>query len=174
MTSAPMTGAREQRRAGASGARAVQACALAACALAGGPGCSFLFVDGPPPNHATSVDPIDCTQSRAAPIIDTIFAGLYGLSAVSTATEHGSASGTGSRAALMLGVAAVELASAAHGYANTADCREAKQRWAERRIAEAPGAACGSDLDCRDDRVCEAGACVAPVPDLVAPAAEAP
>jgi hypothetical protein len=93
-------------------------------------GCSFAFVNGPPPNHRTSAF-FGCTSSNGVPMLDTIAATLGLLDAVSFATGSGSDSNatTGSRtsSALAAGaVTAVFAASAAYGYKKTSECREAE------------------------------------------------
>jgi hypothetical protein len=35
-------------------------------------GCSFAFVSGPPPRHE-ELPAFDCTESRVAPVLDTLF-----------------------------------------------------------------------------------------------------
>ena len=49
--------------------------ALLCCVLASS--CSWAFVKAPPSDHPTAAD--DCTESRAAPVLDTVFAGLSAL-----------------------------------------------------------------------------------------------
>ena len=103
--------------------------AIAALSTAFG-GCSFAFVNGPPPNHRTSAF-FGCTSSNGVPMLDTIAATLGLLDAVSYATGSGSDSNTatGSRRdnAIAFGaVTAVLAASAAYGYKKTSECREAE------------------------------------------------
>jgi hypothetical protein len=38
-------------------------------------GCSFAFVNGPPPHHE-QIPAFDCTESRVAPVLDTLFTAL--------------------------------------------------------------------------------------------------
>jgi hypothetical protein len=56
-------------------------------------GCSFLFVGGPPANHAQMAT-FECTDSNAWPVVDTIWALLNGIGAVSAATSDQSAQNT--------------------------------------------------------------------------------
>ena len=93
-------------------------------------GCSFAFVNGPPPDHRTSPF-FTCTSSKAVPMLDTVAATLVLLDAVTFATESGSDGNTttGSRTgnAIVLGAGAALLAaSAAYGYKKTSECREAE------------------------------------------------
>lgn len=49
-------------------------------------GCSFLFVKGPPANHAEMAS-FDCSESNALPVLDLIWAGLNGIGAASAAGD---------------------------------------------------------------------------------------
>src|ERR1700759_730290 len=51
-------------------------------ALTAQPGCSFLFVNGPPDNHA-KLPTWDCSDSNAWPVVDVIWAALNGIGAAS-------------------------------------------------------------------------------------------
>jgi hypothetical protein len=150
---------------------------IAALVLCGAPGCSLLFVEGPPPDHAHMQQPFDCTSSNAAPIVDTAFAVLYALSAatVSARTEASAEHRDLTPSVLMIGVATLEGVSAVRGFVTTSKCRAAEQQWVGRQRARPREARCGSDADCKADRVCELGACVAPrMPALTPqPASEA-
>ena len=53
--------------------------ALCAVILAGG-GCSYVFVDGPPKNHA-QLPYFECSSSKAWPVIDTVMAATLGIAA---------------------------------------------------------------------------------------------
>jgi hypothetical protein len=129
-------------------------------------GCSYLFVEAPPEGHER-MRHFDCTSSRLAPIVDTAFAGMYGLSGVvygaAAAQSRGSTYGRAptSVAVGMLAIAAVDAASAAHGYSTTSECRRAKRDLNE-RLLSMPPSGCGSDAECKGERICEAGLCVAP------------
>jgi hypothetical protein len=101
---------------------------LAALSTAFG-GCSFAFVNGPPPNHRTSPF-FSCTSGNGLPTLDAVGSTLALLDAVSFATSStNDLSTTGSRRgdAIAFGVgAAVLAASAAYGYKKTSECREAQ------------------------------------------------
>lgn len=106
------------------------------------PGCSALFVSGPPPNHHQLIT-FDCTETRVAPIIDTVIAGLelanFALAASETDAQWNSNFGSGnppiSRGASipLYAVSTLALgASAYFGYKTTSECREAKTELVER------------------------------------------
>ena len=97
-------------------------------------GCSFAFVSGPPPHHE-ELPAFDCTESRVAPVLDTVFAALqaanFAVAAAST-DEQWSDNFNGnppiSRGAavpLYIAFAAVSTFSAYYGYSRTGACREA-------------------------------------------------
>jgi hypothetical protein len=118
------------------------AAALCLIALAAPtPGCSFLFVDGPPAGHER-LPYFDCSTSVAWPVVDTIFSGLF-VSTLIEATSRSDAyysTSTYSRqeditySAIFLGLYG---ASALVGYARSSDCRAAKAE-AARRPAPVP------------------------------------
>jgi hypothetical protein len=98
--------------------------------VGGLPGCSFLFVTRPQ-NAALSPTaeyvPNECTQSKAAPILDTVFAGLEAGRTVYAATaDHsvyeGAPISRGADIAFGLGFLALFGASAIYGYAVTGEC----------------------------------------------------
>ena len=115
--------------------------------LAGGSGCSYIFVHGPPPRTEVATpgerwsrsSTVECTTSNAVPIVDTLLgAPLIGLGAlvfVGSAAAESKPSTFGSIGptqgeAMAIGAAAVAvgslvLASAVSGYGRTADCRQA-------------------------------------------------
>lgn len=137
------------------------------------PGCSWLFVEAPPVQHE-QLRYFDCTESRAAPIIDTTVAALYGLTSAALLVQALEGEDGGSSRYDTIGivapvaVAAVFGFSAADGFSTTAECEDAKSKWT-RRLRERPPPAsvvrgCGSDVDCAADRICEQGSCVYPVP----------
>jgi hypothetical protein len=136
-------------------------------------GCSWIFVDGPPANHR-ELSNFDCTKSRVAPIVDTVFAVTNGLSALAVlgADERDYPNKNGA-ALLGFGVMALWIASASSGYGNTSDCRLAmneldvrlENRSRQPAIAAPPQvtvSGCAKDADCKGDRVCVSGVCQAP------------
>src|SRR5262245_13992971 len=91
-------------------------------------GCSFLFVTGPPPHHEELRD-FHCTASRAAPVVDTVFAILQGanliVAAASSDKEWSDLFGgkpaveRGTAVPIYALAAGIELASAIYGYNRT-------------------------------------------------------
>jgi hypothetical protein len=116
------------RTKGRPDALALVLCAVAATATNG---CSFLFVDGPPPN-ARKLRAFNCTTSNSWPTTDVILGGLTlldGLGAVTSASQSstygGNNNGNYIAAGVALGGAALFAASAVSGYKDTSACREA-------------------------------------------------
>ena len=80
------------RTKGRPGALALVLCAVAAAATNG---CSFLFVDGPPPN-ARKLRAFSCTTSNSWPTTDVILGGLTlldGLGAATSASQNSTSGG---------------------------------------------------------------------------------
>ncbi len=96
--------------------------ALLSIALAGPSGCSALFVEGPPPDHAR-LRYFDCTSSRAAQTVDMILGGVMVLAALGAAQD--SSAEPSARLTVNL-VAAGLVGSAIYGTVRTDSCREAK------------------------------------------------
>ncbi len=106
-----------------------------AIALLGG--CSFFLVSGPSPHASHDAD---CTESRAAPIIDTLATVGFGALAVAGLAAHpnctdGDCAASNLGAGVANGIGAVALLptaiygiSALAGYRNTAACRELHAR----------------------------------------------
>lgn len=98
------------------------------CSLIGS-GCSVLFVQGPP-THTSRSQNWDCTESNAAPVADTVAAGLFGIGAFTLAGQNSGYNSTtsqndGGQAAGFSALIAVGLAlSALHGYSATSKCRD--------------------------------------------------
>lgn len=89
-------------------------------------GCSFLFVEAAPADHATRPY-FTCTSSQVAPIFDTIGAATYGLGALGQ-TVVSSATDTDLPLAITVfnfALAATLGASAANGYTTTSECSDA-------------------------------------------------
>jgi hypothetical protein len=162
-------------------------------------GCSLLFVEAPPPDHA-ELRAFDCTSSVAAPVIDTVVAGFQ---AVRTAVAVGANDSVYENYPLSrpadiafgLGFLALFTGSAIYGYSETGDCRQANRELQARVNTEPhpyapppayapaqpvgappPGQMCSYDTQCKADRVCDAGRCVPPPlqPMFAPPAAPAP
>ena len=106
--------------------------------------CSFIFVSGPPARAETHEprvrpEPVDCTSSKAAPIIDTVIAGYqafrtgYALQAddsdyVDVPIKREADIGIGA------GLTALFTAAAVYGYVVTGKCSDAKETYARQRV----------------------------------------
>ena len=100
---------------------------LALCALViTGGGCSFVFVDGPPKNHA-QLPYFECSSSKAWPVVDAVMAASLGLAASAAFVDGGSSSNDTGQGLVAAAEAAAFAISALHGYQKVADCREAKE-----------------------------------------------
>ncbi|MCC6215357.1 MAG: hypothetical protein IT376_10840 [Polyangiaceae bacterium] len=101
-------------------------------ALTGAQGCSFIFVRGAPEGAAQypPTVPVECTESRWAPIVDTVLASVTGLITIGAAVAPESAFDDGaSRSVLVAGYGLNTLlhgSSAWYGYSETAECRQVK------------------------------------------------
>jgi len=102
------------------------------------PGCSFLFSEGAPQNHA-ALESFQCGESYAPPILDTIASGLLTLEAVATAESKSSTVAEKSPLdqpserhtlnvdiAVQAAFATIAAAGAIYGYHAVSDCREAR------------------------------------------------
>jgi hypothetical protein len=105
---------------------------VAVVALSGGLGCSLVFVDRPPANHA-SLRYFDCTSSRLAPIADATLAGLMTLATIGTTSDRPQ----DPRATVEVGVlTAGAVASAIYGFAGVQRCHAAKEGLSRRLFFE--------------------------------------
>lgn len=170
-------------------------------------GCSWIFMTKPPDSVAVPHLPVDCTTSRAAPVLDTICSGYFVVNGIvllavkdcanASFGENCANSSTKTGGALLsAGLAVVCGVSAASGYGNAARCEQIKDSnlmcmsgdvSACRRLKadwtppggwqpigsfppQAPAGpeppvpvpGCARDTDCKGDRICEQGVCVAP------------
>jgi hypothetical protein len=94
-------------------------------------GCSWAFVNGPPPNHK-ALAYFDCTSSNLLPTGDLLFAGAAAVDAIA---GFSGASGVPTNRAALAGFAvegALFGASAIYGYSKTASCREAQAEMVKR------------------------------------------
>ena len=95
------------------------------------PGCSFLFVSPPPSNTGglASEEPVKCTKGKAAPVIDTVVAGLeaarvaFALGASDSSYDSAPFSRT-TDIGLGVGLVALFVTSATYGYVVTGKCVE--------------------------------------------------
>ena len=109
-------------------------------------GCSLGFVAGPPPEHA-ALPSFSCSDSRVAPILDTVLGGLAGLAVVSAAGSTDAMwemnnSQLGSRTdaiAMFAPLLALEAASAYYGYTRVHACSAARQQALARVQTRLPG-----------------------------------
>jgi hypothetical protein len=94
-------------------------------------GCSFAFVNGPPPNHR-QLSFFGCTSGNTIPTLDLAVGALSVVDAVVAGSGGGnpdSSSSTGSHkgdAIAFAATAALLGASAAYGYKKTSECRDAQ------------------------------------------------
>jgi hypothetical protein len=91
-------------------------------------GCSFAFVNGPPPNHRQLAF-FGCTSSNTVPTLDLAVSALSVVDAVVAGSGGGGSSATGSgKGDLITFAASAALlgASAAYGYKKTSECRDAE------------------------------------------------
>jgi hypothetical protein len=105
-------------------------------------GCSFLFVKGPPDNHAQMAT-FDCSESRAWPVFDTVWAALNGLGAVSAASgppmpQQNQQQGADRDTVMAVGFTwlVVSGASAIFGYNQVGACNKAKRERDERYFGQ--------------------------------------
>jgi len=129
-----VTGRGSASRSTAPRLRVAAALGMAALSSAG---CSFLFMSRPPEPVVTPNYPVECTSSRAAPVLDTICAAYHGVAGIAIlATPACSqepedvciydAGDKAAVAAVMLGAAALCTASAVSGFRSAGRCREVK------------------------------------------------
>lgn len=95
-------------------------------------GCSFIFVKGPPsePRHARV---IDCTTSKLAPLLDSLFGGFEvvrtGLSiGASDASYQGAPISRGADIGLGVAFTALFVGSAAYGFIQTGRCSDLEEK----------------------------------------------
>ena len=110
-------------------------------------GCSFLFVEGPPAPDEIPFRRMDdsfCTESRAAPVADSVAAIAVPLVGLVRLSEPGNPTGQSSTEAAVavtsvLLFSAVELVSSTWGYYTTEKCRQYTARaLRSERTSQAP------------------------------------
>lgn len=108
-------------------------------------GCGFLFTKRPPAGHE-NMDSFSCTQSKTGPLLDIIGASISAVVVLGIIVNKEEVPNEGEAIAFWTGVGIVSGLSARSGYGKTAECREARQRLAEREAmgqgrnaANAPG-----------------------------------
>src|SRR4051794_12419013 len=114
--------------------RSILSAALLACLAASSSGCSLLFTTKAPSPVLLPEHPIDCTDSVAAPVLDTICAAYFAANGIYLATLPDCANaGIGQSCfsssaktggiLLSVGLLALCAGSAVSGYSSTAQCR---------------------------------------------------
>jgi hypothetical protein len=111
---------------------------LTVAAVIAGSGCSFLFSEGAPQNHA-ALESFTCGDSYVPPLLDTVASGLLAVEAVATAATKSSTIATkapidqsSERHTLNVAIAVqtafstIAAAGAIYGYHAVRDCREAR------------------------------------------------
>lgn len=108
-------------------------------------GCSFVFVSGPPPNHA-QLPTFECSSSRVVPALDTAWTVLQTLNLIVAASESdGDWSNTfGGNPPFSRGTAIPLYAVAAllgaggmyYGFTKTGDCRRAREEQLARAMQQ--------------------------------------
>lgn len=96
--------------------------ALCAVVLTAG-GCSYVFVDGPPKNHA-QMPYFQCSSSKAWPVLDTVFAASLAIGTVGALADGGSSQDTAG-AVIVAAEAAAFALSALGGFQKVEACQEA-------------------------------------------------
>lgn len=108
-------------------------------------GCSYVVVNGPPPEHANMVY-FSCTESNAFPIIDgvaAVLSGIHTFLVVGDRDAYDDKYGLGASSQTLMGLGTV--ATLGYGFAalegsnRTDNCRDAKRDWAERRMQGSGG-----------------------------------
>jgi hypothetical protein len=104
-------------------------------------GCSFAFVKGPPRGHEEMAG-FTCTESRAIPILETIWTSLFVVGGISALADKGEDQGwfeptPEQVAAVSFGISVPLGASAFVGFRRVNDCRDAKRALQE-RLGSAP------------------------------------
>jgi hypothetical protein len=109
-------------------------------------GCSLGFVAGPPPEHA-ALPSFSCSDSRVAPVLDTVLGAVAALTVLSAAgssdatwdMNNGSFGSRTDAIAVFGPLAALEAASAYYGYTRVHACSEARQQALARVQTRLPG-----------------------------------
>lgn len=90
-------------------------------------GCGFLFVHGPPADHAERSELFSCTESNIGPILDVIWAGLNATGIILYAADAQFRDDVESASvAFSAGWVALNTSAAIVGFNKTSKCREAR------------------------------------------------
>ena|GEM_PF-3562464 len=134
-------------------------------------GCSWIFMQNPPQDEFflyRDTSP-DCTDSVAAPVLDTIFGSLETVGALGLLGQ-----GQTAVAVLSAGIATALLTSAYSGYSDASKCQSSIRDWTSRQnrknqkpiqtfFPSYPSVSgCTKDTDCKKDRICRSQRCVDP------------
>ena len=98
-----------------------------------GPGCSFAFVNGPPPEPVHRGDRIECTSNAGWPVVDSLLTTWFLLNLMLNASKDaqqfqgGQDTKTGA-VALGIGLSALTLSSAVVGFSRVSNCNDALAR----------------------------------------------
>jgi hypothetical protein len=115
------------------------ACAVSAMSLL--PGCSYLFSQGPPPDHR-ELNHIECSTHYAPPVVDTVWATLNGLGMVNALTTPDDKWTSSVNQSTVIAYSLVWLAlsgsSAFYGYSKVGECRDARMELMVRSRYPAP------------------------------------
>ena len=113
----------------------IRGLALSSLMVFGCGGCSYIFVSGKPSNAESlpPSEPVECTSSKVAPVLDTVFAGLevvrtgYALSQTE-ADYRGQQLSRGADIGFGAAFVALFASSAIYGYLKTGSCADAKEQ----------------------------------------------
>jgi hypothetical protein len=145
------------------------------------PGCSFIFVHGPPEKHE-KLQYFDCDSGGSAMTADIAGGAWSGLTAVALASSDDESEEPPPRSVpiAFTALSAVYLASAVYGGVNRSRCNRAKEelsariasdyeqhrqrvRELEQQVQQRPApSGCSKDVECKGERICVATQCVAP------------
>jgi hypothetical protein len=98
-------------------------------------GCSLIFAHGPPKNHE-AMEYFDCTQSKAAPVLDVVFGSLSLLTAVGTLIDSSNVQNPKETIAGGFAMTPILAFSAMNGFKKTSHCRAAKMILVERQARD--------------------------------------
>lgn len=158
--------------------------------LVGCCGCSWVFVQPPPPNLTDErlAQGLECTESTAPPVWDVVFAVGSGVGMVSNIAMAATSARPDPKNTIYnlgiwtnLGLSILHTVSATWGFRRVRECNEAQARASRLRFPTQPPAptmkkppqppppppttgGCTTDMDCKGDRVCMSGGCVSPSP----------
>jgi hypothetical protein len=95
-------------------------------------GCGFILTGGPPAGHAT-MPYFSCTESKAGPTVDAVWAGLNLVGALFAITDAGEIQNRTEATVVGLSWGALSGTAALVGFRKVERCRAAKLEWAKRR-----------------------------------------